>query len=120
MIGSFYISVLTGLNTVVQLQAPEAARGRVLGLYMMALGTIYPIGLIIEGGIAGVVGIRDVTVASGALLIAVMAVLMVTRPGLFAALDDDQIAVSEPEGPLVTPSLVTPSLVMTDDSDVMT
>jgi MFS family permease len=94
VIGAFYISVLTGLNTVVQLRAPEEARGRVLGLYMMALGTIYPIGLIVQGAIAGAVGIRPVTVASGLVLVAVMAGLLAGRPALFAALDDDHVPVS--------------------------
>ncbi|HEY5250668.1 MAG TPA: MFS transporter [Acidimicrobiales bacterium] len=95
VVGTFYIGVLTGLNTVVQLRAPEQARGRVLGLYMMALGTIYPIGLIIQGAIAGAVGIRHVTVASGVLLVFVMAGLMVMRPEWFRALDDDHIASSD-------------------------
>jgi hypothetical protein len=66
----------------------------VLGLYMMALGTIYPIGLVVQGAIAGVVGIRDVTVAAGVLLVVVMAGLTVLRPGLFRALEDDHVAVS--------------------------
>jgi MFS family permease len=92
VVGACYISVLTGLNTVVQLRAPEEARGRVLGLYMMALGTVYPVGLVIEGAIAGAVGIRVVTVVAGALLVVVMAGLLVLRPGLFVALDDDQVA----------------------------
>jgi MFS family permease len=88
VVGAFYISVLTGLNTVVQLRAPEHARGRVLGLYMMALGTIYPIGLIVQGAIAGAIGIRPVTVASGIVLTAIMAGLLVFRPGVFHALED--------------------------------
>jgi MFS family permease len=92
VVGACYISVLTGLNTVVQLRAPEAARGRVLGLYMMALGTIYPIGLVTQGAIAGAVGVRVVTVASGATLILVMAALVLVRPGLFRALDDVPVA----------------------------
>src|SRR5580658_9397374 len=91
VVGTCYIGVLTGLNTVVQLRAPEHARGRVLGLYMMALGTIYPIGLVIEGAIAGAVGIGDVTVASGVLLLVVMAALVIVRGGWFHALDDDHV-----------------------------
>jgi len=94
VVGACYISVLTGLNTVVQLRAPEEARGRVLGLYMMALGTIYPLGLVIQGAIAGAVGIRVVTMASGTLLVAVMAGLVLLRPRLFRALDDDHTAAS--------------------------
>jgi MFS family permease len=99
VIGAFYISVLTGLNTVVQLRAPEQARGRVLGLYMMALGTIYPIGLVVQGAIAGAVGIRTVTVASGIALIVIMAGLLVTRPALFHALDDKPIEILVPSVP---------------------
>jgi MFS family permease len=88
VVGTCYIGDLTGLNTVVQLRAPEEARGRVLGLYMMALGTVYPIGLVIEGAVAGVVGIRDVTVVSGVLLVVVMAALTAIRPDVFRALED--------------------------------
>ncbi len=88
VIGAFYIGVLTGLNTVVQLRAPDDARGRVLGLYMMALGTIYPVGLVIQGAVAATVGIRPVTVASGLVLLAVMAALLILRPALFHALED--------------------------------
>jgi len=95
VVGTCYIGVLTGLNTVVQLRAPEQARGRVLGLYMMALGTIYPIGLVIQGAIAGAVGIRDVTAASGVLLLLVVAVLTAVRPALFRALEDDRPIVVE-------------------------
>ncbi len=91
VVGTCYIGVLTGLNTVVQLRAPEHARGRVLGLYMMALGTIYPIGLVVQGAIAGAVGIREVTVISGVLLALVMAGLTVVRPTLFGALEDDRV-----------------------------
>jgi MFS family permease len=92
VVGACYISVLTGLNTVVQLRAPEEARGRVLGLYMMALGTVYPLGLVIQGAIAGAVGIRVVTMASGTLLAVVMAGLVLLRPRFFRAFDDDHTA----------------------------
>jgi MFS family permease len=104
VVGTCYIGVLTGLNTVVQLRAPEEARGRVLGLYMMALGTIYPIGLVVQGAVAGAVGIRDVTAASGVLLVAVMAGLVLLKPGLFGALEDDAGAGSEREIPGPAPS----------------
>ncbi|HVC69790.1 MAG TPA: MFS transporter [Acidimicrobiales bacterium] len=99
VIGAVYISLLTGLNTVVQLRAPEHARGRVLGFYMMALGTIYPVGLVVQGAIAGAVGIRLVTIASGVLLVAVMAGLSLLRPALFAALDDIEPAPLAPARP---------------------
>ena len=48
-VGAAYIAVLSGLNTVVQLRAPPAARGRVLSIYMMGLGLVYPLGAIVDG-----------------------------------------------------------------------
>ena len=49
VVGACYIGVLTGLNTVVQRRAPTEVRGRVLGLYMMVLGVIYPVGAVRRG-----------------------------------------------------------------------
>lgn len=88
VVGACYIGVLSGLNTVVQLRAPEAARGRVLSLYMMALGTIYPIGAVVQGAIGGVIGIRVVTVAGGIALVAVVVAIAVLRRSLLDALAD--------------------------------
>ena len=88
LVGATYIGVLSGLNTVVQLRAPDYARGRVLGLYMMALGTIYPIGAIIEGAIGDSVGVKAVTVTSGIVLLVAMMAIAVVRPNVMRALDD--------------------------------
>jgi len=88
VVGACYIGVLSGLNTVVQLRAPTAARGRVLGFYMMALGTIYPVGAVCEGALARTFGIRSVTVASGLVLVAVMACIMGLRPATVRSLED--------------------------------
>jgi MFS family permease len=88
VVGACYIGVLTGLNTVVQRRAPTEFRGRVLGLYMMVLGVIYPVGALVEGAIAHVVGIRAVTVVSGVVLFAVMVAIGIWRGQLFAGLDD--------------------------------
>jgi hypothetical protein len=98
VVGATYMGVLTGLNTVVQRRAPTEARGRVLGLYMMALGVIYPVGAVVEGAIAHVVGIRAVTVASGIVLFAVMAGIGTWRRHLFAALGDPVVATDERVG----------------------
>jgi MFS family permease len=91
-VGGCYIGVLSGLNTVVQLRASPEARGRVLGLYMMALGMIYPVGAVVQGAIARAVGIRQVTVASGIVLVTVVGALVALRSGLFDDLDDPQAA----------------------------
>jgi MFS family permease len=69
LVGAAYIGVLAGCNTIVQLHAPAALRGRMLGIYMMALGILYPIGALIQGQIANVVGVRAVTAGGGLLLL---------------------------------------------------
>ncbi len=85
-VGACYIGVLSGLNTVVQLRAPQAARGRVLSLYMLSLGTIYPIGAILQGSVGHAVGVREVTAAGAIALAAVLVAALVLRPSVFRAL----------------------------------
>ncbi len=76
LVGASYIGVLAGCNTIVQMYAPAALRGRMLGIYMMALGTLYPVGALVQGAIADVTGIRAVTAAgAGVLLLVLVAVL---------------------------------------------
>ena len=88
LVGAGYIAVLAGLNTVVQLRAPAASRGRVLGFYMMALGIVYPIGAVLQGQIANRVGVRAVTIGGAVALLAVLALLAAFRPHLLGALGD--------------------------------
>jgi MFS family permease len=99
-VGAAYIGVLSGLNTVVQLRAPGPARGRVLGLYMMALGTIYPIGAVAEGALATHLGIRLVTACAGLVLAGAMAAVVRLRPSVGAALEDPVPAPAAAPAPL--------------------
>jgi MFS family permease len=91
-VGAAYIGVLAGLNTVVQLRAPEALRGRVLSLYMLALGVIYPIGAIVQGAVADHLGLRSVVIGTAVLLLAVLLAFYIRRPQLAESLDDPQRA----------------------------
>lgn len=84
LVGAAYIGVLAGCNTIIQLSAPDALRGRMLSLYMMALGILYPIGAVAQGWIANVVGIRGVT-AGGALLLLIVTLVGFRRQVLGAA-----------------------------------
>ena len=79
LVGAAYIGVLAGCNTTIQLYAPSALRGRMLGIYMMALGILYPIGAMIQGGVANAVGIRTVTVGGAVLLLVVLATVLARR-----------------------------------------
>jgi MFS family permease len=88
LVGSVYIGILSGLNTVVQLRAPAEFRGRVLSLYLVALGSLYPIGALIQGAIADRVGLATTTAAGAGALLVVLAAVALLRPGLLRALDD--------------------------------
>jgi MFS family permease len=87
-VGAGYIGVLSGFGTVVQLRAPPALRGRVLSLYMVALGTVYPIGAVLQGALGDRFGLRVVTAGGAAVFVVVILVARAVRPELVAALDD--------------------------------
>lgn len=87
-VGAGYVGVLSGLGTVVQLRAPTELRARILSLYMVALGTIYPLGAVLQGALGDHLGLRVVTGGGAVLFLAVVVVAGLARPGLLAALDD--------------------------------
>lgn len=87
-VGGCYIGVLSGLSTVVQLRAPAEFRGRVLSLYILALGTVYPVAALAQGTLADVVGLPAVTITGALALLAVVFGLTRLRPTVLAALDD--------------------------------
>lgn len=87
-VGAGYVGVLSGLGTVVQLRAPEALRARILSLYMVALGTVYPLGAVLHGTLGDRWGLRAVTAGGAVLYLVVLLAAGLARPGLVAVLDD--------------------------------
>ena len=87
-VGAGYIVVLSGLNTVVQLRAPVESRGRILSIYMMTLGLVYPLGAVLQGWLANTHGVRAVTVAGALALLALAVLTAAFRPGVFTNLGD--------------------------------
>jgi MFS family permease len=98
-VGAGYIGILSGLMTVVQLRAPTIMRGRVLSLFMVALGTIYPIGAVVQGAIGDRIGLRPTTAGTAGIFFVLFATLLIRRPDLVATLDDP----SEPAGVITPP-----------------
>ena len=88
VVGAGYVGVLSGLGTVVQLRAPAALRARILSLYMVALGTVYPLGAVLHGSLGDRLGLRLVTAGGAAVFLAVIVVAGLARPDLVAVLDD--------------------------------
>jgi len=87
-VGAAYVNVLSGLGTVVQLRAPDALRARILSLYMVALGVVYPLGAVLQGALGDRFGMRAVTAGGAAIFLVVLVVAGVSRPDLVASLDD--------------------------------
>lgn len=112
LVGASYIGVLAGCNTIVQLSAPSDMRGRMLGIYMMALGILYPVGATVQGWIGGAVGLRTVT-AGGALVLALLVVAgaasgtfpsVVDQPDGWGPLEETQAEAAAPMTPAVDAS----------------
>lgn len=110
LVGGAYIGILSGMSTVVQLRAPAEYRGRILSLYFMALGSIYPIGAMLQGAVADRVGLATTTIAGAAVMLVVLAALLAVRPAVLAALDDPvvpTVEVEEAEARSLTPEVRT-------------
>lgn len=95
LLGAAYIGVLSGLSTVVQLRAPASYRARILSLWMVALGVIYPIGAVVQGALGDRLGLRLVTAGCAAVFLALVVAVRVLRPSVAAALEDPHDGVDE-------------------------
>jgi MFS family permease len=74
-VGFSYFATVTALNTVLQEHLPDAVRGRVMSLWLMAFGGTVPIGLMIAGPIAEATNITAVLLY-GAVVAALLLVLV--------------------------------------------
>jgi hypothetical protein len=88
VVGFLYLGALSSFTTIAQLRAPTELRGRVLSLLMVLLGTLYPLGSVLQGTIADRIGLRATTAGAGILLGASLLVLRALRPDLAGALDE--------------------------------
>ena len=79
LVGVTYINVFSGLGTVVQLRAPDALRARVLSLYFLALGVLYPVGSMVQGPLADELGLPAVTIGGAVLLLVAVGTLWLWR-----------------------------------------
>ena len=72
LVGYCYFAIVTSLATVLQRRLNDAVRGRVMALWVMAFGGTVPLGALVGGWLADVVGITAVlvggAVASGLLV----------------------------------------------------
>jgi MFS family permease len=109
LVGMVYIGILSGANTIVQLWAPAEFRGRILSLYLVALGSIYPIGGLIQGWVIDRIGFARTVTSAALLMLAALLVWRLRRPESLRALADpaelgvDPERLSYPQGPTEEP-----------------
>lgn len=85
-VGLVYMGVLSGLSTTVQLHAPQEYRGRVLSLFLVALGVAYPVGALLQGPVADAIGASWTTVAAALALALACALVAARAPGFARAM----------------------------------
>ncbi|MDQ1386426.1 MAG: hypothetical protein QOG65_3805 [Actinomycetota bacterium] len=86
-VGGLYLGALSSFSTVAQLRAPAAIRGRVLAVNTMILGSLYPLGAVVQGKVADGIGLRATTFGAAAIMAVVLGVVRIVRPGITRALD---------------------------------
>jgi MFS family permease len=80
VLGCFQIVFSTGCNTVLQLDTPDALRGRVMGLYALAFAGMTPFGSLLVGTMAEHLGVRAAcALAGGTGFIAVAVLVLLGR-----------------------------------------
>jgi MFS family permease len=87
-VGFLYLGALSSFTTIAQLRAPTELRGRVLSLLMVLLGTLYPLGSVVQGAVADRVGLRATTAGAAILMGAALLAARLLRPDVARALDE--------------------------------
>ncbi len=79
VIGFAATLVNAGCNTSLQLAAPDALRGRIMSLYTLLSGGVFPISAFFVGAIAEAAGVSRAFAVNGLLGLATLAVLVAVR-----------------------------------------
>ncbi|MBV8197576.1 MAG: MFS transporter [Candidatus Eremiobacteraeota bacterium] len=67
-------------NTLIQILSPDAVRGRALSIYTMIAIGVVPLGSLVDGAIASLVGLRAAFALAGALCAALFVAIWMLRP----------------------------------------
>jgi MFS family permease len=86
VVGALYLGALSSFFTVAQLRAPAHLRGRVLAVNNVILGSLYPLGSVIQGRVADSIGLRATTAGAAMVMAAVLLGARVVRPGITEAI----------------------------------
>ena len=87
VVGFLYLGALSSFTSIGQLRAPSSVRGRVMSTLMVILGTLYPLGSLLQGAIADQVGLRTTTVGAATIMVVALLAARVVRPAFADELD---------------------------------
>lgn len=87
VVGGAYLGALSSFTTIAQQRAPAEARGRVLSVNNLVLGSLYPIGSLLQGRIGDLAGLRATTAGAGIVLAAAVTAVIVLAGRATRALD---------------------------------
>jgi predicted MFS family arabinose efflux permease len=83
--GASYVTVVAIDHNAIQSLTDDRIRGRITSLWLMTFGFFFPLGTIVQGVIADVVGVRAVLIASASLV--ALALAFVLARGLLPRID---------------------------------
>jgi MFS family permease len=87
VMGTAYVLIATALNTSIQARVDEVHRGRAVSIYLMGLLAGVPLGALLQGFLASLIGLRA-TIIGSAVLLAMCAVVGIVRFSWFRPLDE--------------------------------
>ena len=99
--GACWVLTLTTLNASSQMMAPDWIRGRAMSLYTLAFSGIYPIGSIMSGALADVVGAGGAMVAFSVATIVLGLLAPIFRVPLLSEIDTPEYTEDRPASPHV-------------------
>ena len=87
VVGMLYLGALSSFTTIAELRVTTEIRGRVLAVFTVILGALYPLGAIVQGKIADSIGLRATTAGAAVLMLVVLVASRLVRPGITAPID---------------------------------
>jgi predicted MFS family arabinose efflux permease len=94
-VGALYLGTLSSFTSVAQLRAPTELRGRVMSVLNVLLGSLYPLGSIVQGRLSDTIGQRATQAGAAVLMLIVLAILRGMYPMYLRALDEDVVLVTD-------------------------
>jgi MFS family permease len=85
-------------NTILQINAPDAMRGRVMGVFQLSNRGLHPLGQVETGFVVPLIGAREATFFGGLLVTAVTLLTVWRVPALFSFRWDGTMAAPEKKG----------------------